>query len=244
MTKPEIIVFNTPDELAQAAAEQFATAAEEAIANHGRFRVALSGGNTPKQVYSLLGSGIFDERVRWSQVDLFFGDERCVLPEDPQSNYRMVRETLVSQVPIPQKNVHRIQGELTPAKAAALYDSELKKIFAGSSWPRFDLVFLGLGEDGHTASLFPSSLPIDENAWVAASWVKQLNSFRITLTAPALNAAAKIIFLVTGLNKAKTLVEVLNGPFDPQRLPAQRMQPTDGAFIWMVDAAAASTLKS
>ena len=214
------------------------------IADGGRFSVAVPGGNTPKQVYALLASEAFKERVEWGRVHVFFGDERCVPPEHPESNYRMVLETLLSNVPIPQKNVYRIKGELGPEEAAAAYESELRKYFVAASVPRFDLVLLGMGEDGHTASLFPDSAALNEkNAWVAANWVAQLNSFRITLTLSALNAAANILFLVKGLQKAKRLAEVLNGPFDLLQLPAQAIRPTNGSLVWMVDAEAAAMLQ-
>ncbi len=244
MTKPKILVYRDPDDLARAAAEVFVERAAEAIADGGRFSVAMAGGNTPKQVYALLASEAFKERVEWGRVHVFFGDERCVPPEHPESNYRMVLETLLSKVPIPQKNVYRIKGELAPQQAAAAYEVELRKYFTAASAPRFDLVLLGMGEDGHTASLFPGSAALNEkNAWVAVNWVAQLNSFRITLTLTALNAAANIVFLVSGLQKAKRLAEVLNGPFDPLRLPAQTIRPTNGSLVWMLDAEAAANLR-
>lgn len=241
----DVLIYKNPELLAQAAAERFAQCAQEAIQKHGRFTVALSGGNTPKRIYELLATDPFRVRIEWSGVHIFFGDERCVPPEHPKSNYRMVAEILISRVPVPASNVHRIIGEGDPAGSAKDYERELKSFFAGATWPRFDLVLLGMGEDGHVASLFPETAALDErNAWVMANWIERLGGFRITLTAPAINGAAHIIFLVAGAGKAARLSEVLNGPFDPSRLPAQLIKPTDGSLVWMVDAEAASQLSN
>lgn len=243
MSKPQILIYKNADELAQAAAERFVQSARDAIAARGLFSVALSGGNTPKRVYSLLARDDFKARIEWSKVHLFFGDERCVPPDHSESTYRMVLETLVSHVPIPSENVHRIRGEDEPKQSARLYEAELKVFFAGASWHRFDLVLLGMGEDGHTASLFPGTAALDEQiAWVVANWVEKLRTYRITLTLPAINAAANVVFLVIGSDKAERLAEVINGPFDPKRIPAQLIEPTDGKLVWLVDAAAAALL--
>ncbi|MEP6635792.1 MAG: 6-phosphogluconolactonase [Acidobacteriota bacterium] len=244
MSKQRVLVFKSADELAQAAAEKFVECAREALAQHGFFRVAAAGGNTPKRVYSLLSSDLFKERIEWSKVHIFFGDERCVPPNHPESNYRMVYETLTSQVPIPAENVHRIKGEVDPEHSASLYAAELKAFFSGASWPQFDLVMLGMGEDGHTASLFPWTAALKERtAWVAANWVEQLGVFRITLTESAINAAANVIVLVAGASKAERLAEVLNGPLEPERLPVQLIKPRQGPLVWMIDAAAAVRLE-
>ncbi len=181
--------------------------AGKATAQHP-FSVALSGGNTPRRVYELLATEEFKNKINWEFVHIFFGDERTVPPDDPASNYGMVVATLISRVPIPSRNVHPISGAGNPHENAGSYEKELKSYFAGSAWPRFDLVLLGMGEDGHTASLFPGTAAISEKtAWVVANWVEQLKEFRITLTAPALNSAAQIMFLVTGANKAARLAD-------------------------------------
>lgn len=207
------------------------------------FSVALSGGNTPRRVYELLASDEFKLKVNWQFVHIFFGDERPVPPDDPASNYGMAVTALISRVPIPESNVHPISGSGDPHENARSYERELRTYFTGSPWPRFDLVLLGMGEDGHTASLFPGTAGISEKTgWVVANWVEQLNQFRITLTAPAINSAVQILFLVTGANKASHLAEVLNGPYRPNFLPAQLIKPDDGEMLWMIDQAAAAKL--
>ena len=228
--------------LAAATARRFAMLAGKATEQHP-FRVALSGGNTPRRVYELLATEEFKNKINWEFVHIFFGDERTVPPDDPASNYGMVEATLISHVPIPSGNVHPISGAGNAGENAGSYEKELKSYFAGSAWPRFDLVLLGVGEDGHTASLFPGTAAISEKtAWVVANWVEQLKEFRITLTAPVLNSAAEIIFLVTGASKAARLAEVLNGPYKPESLPAQLIKPDEGELIWMIDKAAAAHL--
>lgn len=238
----QIQIFDTPELLAAATAHRFATLAEKASAQHP-FRVALSGGNTPRHVYKLLASNEFKNKINWKFVHIFFGDERSVPPDDAASNYGMAKTALISRVPIPENNVHPISGAGDPHQNARSYERELRSCFTSSAFPRFDLVLLGMGEDGHTASLFPGSEAIsEETAWVVANWVAQLNEFRITLTAPAINAAAQILFLVTGASKASRLSAVLNGPFQPDLLPAQLIKPHQGELIWIVDKAAASRI--
>lgn len=238
----QIQIFDTPELLAAATAQRFVLLAGKATAHHP-FSVALSGGNTPRRVYELLATEEFKSKINWEFVHIFFGDERTVPPDDPASNYGMVVTTLISRVPIPNSSVHPISGAGDPHENANRYEWELKSYFAGSAWPRFDLVLLGMGEDGHTASLFPGSAAISEKtAWVVANWVEQLKEFRVTLTAPSINSAAEIMFLVTGANKAARLAAVLNGPNQPELLPAQLIQPEQGELIWMIDKAAASAL--
>lgn len=223
-------------------ARRFAMLAEKASARHP-FSVALSGGNTPRCVYEVLAGNEFKDKINWRFVHIFFGDERPVPPDDPASNYGMARASLISRVPIPDSNVHPTPGAGDPQENARIYEQELRSYFTGSAFPRFDLVLLGMGEDGHTASLFPRSEAIFEKAaWVVANWVAQLNEFRITLTAPAINSAAEILFLVTGGSKASRLAAVLNGSFQPDLLPAQLIKPDQGELIWMVDKAAAGAL--
>ena len=238
----QIQIFDTPELLAAATARRFVMLAGKASAQNP-FSVALSGGNTPRRVYELLATDEFKSQVNWQFVHIFFGDERPVPAEDPASNYGMAAEALISRVPIPESNVHPISGAGDSQENSKSYERELKSYFAGSTWPRFDLVLLGMGEDGHTASLFPGTEVISEKAaWVVANWVEKLNEFRITLTAPAINSAAQILFLVTGANKASRLVDVLKGAYQPNVLPAQLIKPDDGELIWMIDKSAAANL--
>ncbi len=237
---PTLEIYADADVLAHAAAAHFTHCAAAAIAQAGRFSVALSGGSSPREAYTLLGGKEFAPQIDWKQVYLFWGDERCVPPDSPQSNYRLVRETILDHVPIPAENVHRIQGERPPEEAAKLYEEELRSFFAGQPLPRFDLAWQGLGEEGHTASLFPGSPALHEQArWTAAVYVDKLSSWRVTLTPPAINAAAQILFLVSGAEKAWAVRQVLEAPYDPDRLPAQVVRSATGRVVWMVDRAAA-----
>jgi 6-phosphogluconolactonase len=228
--------------LAQTAAQEFHRVAEAAVRERGRFSVALSGGNTPRSVYSLLAS----EQIQlpWNSIHIFFGDERHVPPDDPESNFLMASESLLSKVPIPQKNVHRIRAELNAEAAAMQYEHELREFFhlMDHDWPRFDLIFLGLGDDGHTASLFPGSKALtDESSRVAANWVEKFQTLRITLTFPVLNHAAEVVFLVSGASKAWILSEVLQPGI--RKFPAQNVQPENGRLLWLVDQDAGSLLR-
>jgi 6-phosphogluconolactonase len=238
-----ILIYETPEQVAQAAAESFVRDVQAAVTANGWFSVALSGGNTPKRVYALLATEDFAKRIEWSKVHIFFGDERCVPPDHPDSNYRMALESLISRVPIPADNVHRIVGEGDPVKNARLYEDLLKTFFAGQPWPRFDLVLLGMGDDGHTASLFPYTSAVKEKeAWVVANWVSQMATWRISLTAPAINHARHIMFLVTGPSKAERVAEVLRATNDWERLPARLIKPVAGILEWLLDTDAASRL--
>ena len=238
-----VFVFDTAEQLASAAAERFVDYEYEFHGEPDRFSVALAGGNTPRRVYKLLATERFKHRVEWAQVDLFFGDERCVPPDHPDSNFKMAYETLISKVAIPANNVHRIIGEGDPDEGARLYENQLRTFFAGLSWPRFNLVFLGMGDDGHTASLFPGSEALKEKTkWTVATKPDKLTQHRITLTVPVFNHAARVMFLVTGVEKAKRLAEVLNGPKDPKQMPAQMIAPLQGSLEWLVDSEAASFL--
>jgi len=236
-------------ELARTAAEEFSRRAEDAIHARKRCTVALSGGSTPRRLFALLADGRepFRDRIDWRAVHLFWGDERHVPPDHPESNFRMTRETLLDAVPIPAENIHRIRGEEPDAaRAAALYEDELRAFFSGS--PRFDLVLLGLGPDAHTASLFPGTDAVRERErWVVAPWVEKLAAFRITLTPAVLNRAATVIFLVQGEEKAGALRAVFEGERegerDPDRWPAQVIRPESGEVLWLVDRAAASGLE-
>lgn len=220
--------------LARVAAQEFHRLAESAIQQRGQFSVALSGGNTPRAVYSLLADE--HKELPWDKIHVFFGDERHVPPDHPDNNFRMASESLLSKVPIPENNVHRIRAELEPEAAAKDYDGQLAVFFHlnDHGWPRFDLVFLGLGDDGHTASLFPGSSALsDVSSRVVANWVEKLQTFRITLTFPVLNHAANVVFLVSGESKAQILSAVLSP--GARKYPAQGVQPEDGRLRWLAD---------
>jgi 6-phosphogluconolactonase len=242
-TPANVFVFDTPEQLAVAAAKRFVECAAKLHGELDRFSMALAGGKTPRRVYELLASERFINRLKWSQVDLFFGDERAVPPTHPDSNYAMVYETLISKVPIPAKNVHRIIGEGDANENARGYENQLQSFFAGLAWPRFDLALLGMGEDGHTASLFPHSDALEEKSrWVVATKNEQTGQHRITLTVPVFNHASHVMFLVTGKEKAQRLAEVLRPRPGSELLPAQAIKPIDGTLEWFADAAAASLL--
>jgi 6-phosphogluconolactonase len=244
----EVSIFDEAEEVAHAAAVRFVEAARDAIQAEGRFSVALSGGSTPRRVYQLLASDEFRERVDWTKTHIFFGDERCVPPDDADSNYRMADEALLARVPVPARNVHRIMGEGDAVANSRLYEDELQTFFAGMRWPRFSLVLLGMGDDGHTASLFPGSQALaEQRAWVVANWVEKLNAYRITLTVPAINGAARIVFIVTGAGKAERLRMVLRGvesdsDLQHESLPSQLIRPAAGMLEWLVDREAAARL--
>lgn len=238
-SQPELRIFDTPTDLFRGAAEEFCTQAVAAVAQHGKFSVALSGGSTPKSLYQLLAT---DANLPWDKTYFFFGDERHVPPDHPDSNYRMANEALLSKAPA--ANVFRIPSEMKDADAAAtVYEQTLRNFFrlGPGEFPRFDLILLGLGPDGHTASLFPGSAALSENKkLVVANWVEKFKTYRITFTFPVLNNAACVMFLSCGADKAGILHDVLENP--RADLPSQRVRPTNGRLLWMVDQAAASEL--
>jgi 6-phosphogluconolactonase len=238
---PTLIVVPDPAALASAAAERLVAAAGAAIERRGRFAVALSGGSTPRALYAELATR-FGSRIDWSRVHLFWGDERNVPPDHPDSNFGMAREALLRHLAIPEANVHRIRGEADPSRAADDYQDMLIDFFGGE--PRFDMVLLGMGDDGHTASLFPSTTAIWEpsDRYCAATFVDKLDAWRVTLTAGAINTAEQVVFLVAGAAKAGRLREVLRGAFRPNELPAQLIRPTQGQVVWLVDQAAAADM--
>lgn len=224
------------------AADLFVEKAHQAISARGRFSVALAGGTTPRPAYELLARESYRARVDWDRVHLFWGDERCVRPDDARSNYRLARETLLDHVSLPDGNVHRIAGERPAAEAATTYQSVLEHFFRGGS-TRLDLILLGLGADGHTASLFPgSSVVLERTRWVAGVDSSPDGLARVTLTPPLINQAALVIFLVNGAAKAVALHDVLIAPVDLLRWPAQAIQPRDGELMWLVDRSAAGKL--
>ena len=233
----EVITLPDPAALAQAAAEHFVTLANTMITAQGRFTVALSGGSTPKALHGILATQ-FANAVDWTRVYVFWGDERCVPPDSADSNYGMARDTLLSHVPIPAENIHRMRGEVDPSVAAEQYNDLLVKFFGGA--PHLDLVFLGMGDDGHTASLFPHTTALYEPSdhYCVANRVDKLDAWRITLTEGAINTANTVIFLVAGAAKATRLKEVLYGERRPDDLPSQRIQPVTGHLLWMIDQAA------
>jgi 6-phosphogluconolactonase len=230
--------FRDRDAMMQAAAERIVVLAREAIAARGRFLFVLSGGTTPQALYQLLASPSYAAQIDWPQVHVFWGDERCVPPDHAESNYKMAREALLDHVPVPPANVHRIRGEDEPTVAAANYEDELRHCLGDDA---FDLVLLGMGSDGHTASLFPGTAAAREaSRWVVATTGPQGKGQRITLTPVVLDASAEVTFLVTGADKAQRLKQVLeHKPADP--VPAQSIRPR-GVLRWMIDEAAATQL--
>ncbi|HEV7509907.1 MAG TPA: 6-phosphogluconolactonase [Thermoanaerobaculia bacterium] len=242
----EVRVFETVPELMRAAAEVVVRGAEEAVRERGFFSWALSGGSTPRDLYSLLASPPYRDRLPWNAVHVFWGDERHVPPDDPDSNFRMAREAMLDSVPLPAANIHRIHAEEPDAEVAAkAYETGLQEFFhlapaPQDIWPRFDLILLGLGKDAHTASLFPGGEAVHESArLVVAPWVAAQNTFRITLTPPVLNHARLVAFIAAGDDKAEPLRAVLEGARDPERYPAQIVE---GNRLWLVDRAAARLL--
>jgi 6-phosphogluconolactonase len=244
-------VFPDAGALAAAAAEHVVRAAADATRQAGRFVVALSGGSTPKSLYAMLASERYAPRVDWSRVHVCWSDERCVPPDDPASNYRVAREALLDVVPLSEENVHRIRGEDEPGAAAAAYERDLRRLFGTPDGlprmalgARFDLVLLGMGIDGHTASLFPGLTAVRESRrWAVAEQVAALPAWRVTLTPPVIDAAAEVAFLVSGRDKAAMLRRVLEGSYLPDELPAQAVAPRQGRLRWLLDADAAADLR-
>lgn len=240
---PELTVVPDADSLSRAAIAEFCRAADAAIAARGRFTVALSGGSTPRATYALLADEHKDS-LPWEKIFIFFGDERHVPPDHPDSNYRMANESLLSRVPVPQANVFRVQAELPAEIAASKYQDSLREFFQlpPGSWPRFDLIFLGLGDDGHTASLFPGSAALKENTrLVVANWVEKFKTFRITFSFPVLNHAAEVLFLVSGAGKTPVMRAIFSRSKN-KIFPAQMVRPEQGRLLWLADRQAAGLL--
>jgi 6-phosphogluconolactonase len=244
---PGVYVCADPPELARTAARRFVDWAWQSIAKDGKFNVALSGGSTPRELYRVLATPEFRAQVDWPRVHLFWGDERAVPPESPESNYGMARRELLVRVPIPGSNVHRMEAEDTNiGRAAHDYEAVLRKFLPldDRGFPRFDLILLGLGAEGHTASLFPGSKLLRETSrWVSTPMVPKLGSRRMTLTLPVLEAARRAVFLVAGAEKASILLQVLCEHPDPP-LPAQMVKPREGERLFLVDEAAAAKLSA
>jgi len=241
----EIRTLTTPQELFAAAAEEVVRAANDAVAQRGRFTIALAGGSTPKSLYNLLATNA-RTTLPWDRMFFFWGDERHVPPTDPESNYRMVEEAMLSKVPVPPGNVFRIKTENPEAAAAAEdYEKAIRKFFGlePGQFPRFDLILLGMGPDGHTASLFPGTAALQEKSrLVVANWVEKMKTHRISLTLPVLNEARCVTFLVSGTDKAPALKAVLEENVPSEQYPAKLVKPSDGKLIWLIDRAAASQL--
>jgi 6-phosphogluconolactonase len=240
-------VWKTAEEVAAAAAELFASSAASAAEARGVARIAISGGSTPKAMFALLAdkSAPYFARVPWAKLHLFWVDERCVPPTDAESNYRMTKEAMLSKVPLPAEQVHRMEGELEPEVAASRYEALLRSEFRleGAETPVFDLVLLGMGDDGHTASLFPHTAALHElSRLVVANHVPQKDTWRITLTGPVINRGREVAFLIEGAAKAEVLHDVLLGPYDPETRPSQLIRPASGKLTMLLDSAAAAKL--
>jgi 6-phosphogluconolactonase len=245
----EVYILKDNAAIARRAAEEFVKMAQSAVQQHGSFSVALSGGSTPKLLYALLAT---DPELRgklpWDKMQMFFGDERHVGPDDPQSNFKMASETMFNKAPLKPVQIHRMKGEYPDAeKAAQEYEQELRTHFhlREKELPRFDLVLAGMGDEGHTLSLFPGTKALHpEGRAVVRNWVGKLAADRITATAPAVNNAGMILLMVAGKDKAPALKAVLEGPYEPEQLPAQLLQPTNGKLLWLVDEPAGSMLSN
>ncbi len=242
----QVAVFHDHESLTEYAANMILKIASESVSLRGRFSFVLSGGGTPRPMYELLASPPYIDEFPWSKTLIFWGDERSVAPDHEESNYGQAWELLLRHTLVKSKNVYRIKGELTPALAASDYAYELQNLGTGRlRWPRFDLVLLGLGDDGHTASLFPGkATEVEEQASVIAvtAHYGDRPAARVTLTPRVFNSARQIIFLVVGASKAEAVVAALEGTLDPEKWPVQRIRPSDGLITWLLDKPAANDL--
>lgn len=242
-TGDSVIILPDIDAVSHEAAAIFINSAERCISLRGRFSVAVSGGSTPGRLFSLLGSELYADKIDWSKVHFFWVDERCVPKEHKDSNFGGAWNSLLSQISIPESNIHRIKGELPPVDGALEYEKELMTFFGAATLPAFDLIFLGMGEDGHTASLFPASDSLKEDKRLAVPvYVERLKSWRVTLTLPVLNNADSVVFLVTGRNKAEALKEILGRDESAKNYPAYLIKPDNGSLTWLIDNDAASQI--
>jgi len=247
MPQRHVQLFSTCAEIASHASREVVRISADAVAARGVFRIALAGGSTPKMLYTLLAEHpALRNSLPWAKIEVFFGDERHVGPGHADSNFQMAADAMLSKVPLQPQHIHRIKGEYPDtAQAAAEYEDEIRRAFGlrAGEFPRFDLILLGMGNEGHTLSLFPGTRALhDTQDIVTRNWVGKLYTERITLTAPAANAAANVIFMVTGSDKACALKAVLEGPHEPDQLPAQMIRPANGALSWLIDPAAGSML--
>jgi 6-phosphogluconolactonase len=250
MPRPVTVTYRvspTSAATARAAAQLFSDVASKAAADRGVARIAISGGTTPKSMFQLLAdpAEAFLKQVPWDRIELYWVDERCVPPDHPESNYRMTKEALLSKVPLPAERVHRMEGELDPAVAAARYESVIRNTFRleGAETPTFDLILLGMGDDGHTASLFPHTGALNEISHIVVpNHVPQKDTWRITLTWPVINQGREVAFLIEDEGKAEVLHDVFLGPYQPDTYPAQLIRPASGRLGLLLDRAAAAKL--
>ena len=244
----DIRIFPDGEKLSHAAAHLLIALAQKAITDNGRFSMALSGGGTPQRLFQLLGQPPYTEQMPWENTYLFWGDERLVSPDNAGSNYGQAHAIFIGKIPIPQENIHRAHGELDANTAVSDYKTQLKNFAQDDrEWPRFDVVLLGMGSDGHTASLFPGPITEAEQTEPVISVTADYDgrpAQRLTLTPPIINDAKHVIFLVTGANKATTVNDVIHGAYNPQKLPSQRIQPTNGTRIWFLDQPSAAKLEA
>lgn len=239
---PALRIFQDDKSLTAAAVEKFCFLAQNAIHQRGNFTAALSGGSTPRSLYQALASPPYLSQIDWRKVHLFWGDERHVPPDHPESNFRMVKEAMLDEIPIPDENVHRVPAELDVHQAAQKYEEDLKAFFK-ADWPRFDLVLLGMGSDGHTASLFPGSAGLsEEDRWFISNFDPKSQEWRLTLTKNAINSARQVMVIISGQAKAAALAKAIEGSATPELIPIQLLSPVEGDIVWMVDVAAASDL--
>jgi 6-phosphogluconolactonase len=237
-------VFADQPSFVDGSADFIAGIAAGAIAKRDRFTIALSGGGTPRPIYARLATAEYRDRIPWEKVHIFFGDERCVTADDARSNYRMVRATWLDHAPILAANIHRIHGENDPALEAMRYEQEIARFHRTVALPTFDLILLGMGDNGHTASLFPGTAALRETArWVVAQYVEVMTTWRVTFTALLINAARHVAFLAEGAGKAQMLWNICKGPYQPDVWPAQLIHPVNGELHWLVDAAAAAKIR-
>jgi 6-phosphogluconolactonase len=239
----ELHVFKNPDELSHAAAKWIADNITAALQHQDRFTIALSGGSTPKALHKILAASPYKEQIDWSKLHFFWGDERDVPFQDDRNNAKMAYDTLLNFVPTPPYHIHVMRTDISPEESAAEYEKILHFYFDQTA-TSFDLVLLGMGDDGHTLSLFPGTAAVnEEKAWAIAYFLKAQDMYRITLTKTIVNRAARIAFLTTGTNKAHALKEVLQGAYNPDLYPSQEIKPVKGELHWFVDETAASELK-
>jgi len=237
-------VFQTKAQLVRATVNRIIHTIERSVRTTGRCSIVLAGGNTPRDVYGMLACSPSKNRINWDLLHLFWGDERAVPPDHPDSNFHMVHEALLGHITIPQENIHRIFGELGPRKAASRYSDELEQYFLGQA-KKFDLILLGLGEDGHTASIFPRTEAVSEaTKSVGAVFVPQLKAWRVTMMLPLINAAKSIIFLISGSEKSQIVRNLMDLQSPESRWPASMVQPEDGSLHWFLDSSAASLIEA
>jgi len=242
---PQLQVFPDNRSFVIGSAEFIMEVAARAIGERGRFTIALSGGGTPKPIYARLSTADYRDRIPWEKAHIFFSDERCVPPDDARSNYRMAREAWFDLSDIPAGNIHRVHGEDDPHAEALRYEKDIAGLHRQAGIPAFDLILLGMGDNGHTASLFPGTAALRERArWVVAQYVEVMAAWRVTFTAPLINAARHVAFLAEGAAKAQMLWNVLEGPYQPEVWPSQLIQPVGGELHWLVDAEAAAKVKA